>query len=42
MTAEIIGRAILIAGAFLLVLGPGLQARFFAGTTVELIRAISE
>jgi hypothetical protein len=42
MTAEIVGRAILIAGAFLLVLGPGLQARLEMREYHELLDALIE
>jgi sulfite exporter TauE/SafE len=42
MTAEIIGRAILLAGAFLLVLGPGLQARMEMREFHELLDALIE
>lgn len=42
MTAEIVGRAILIAGAFLLVLGPGLQARLEMVEYHELLDALIE
>jgi len=42
MTSEIVGRAILIAGAFLLVLGPGLQARLEMVEYHELLDALIE
>lgn len=42
MTAEIVGRSILIAGAFLLVLGPGLQARMEMREYHELLDALIE
>lgn len=42
MTAEIVGRAILMTGAFLLVLGPGLQARVEMGEYHELLDALIE
>jgi hypothetical protein len=42
MTAEIVGRAILIAGAFLLVLGPGLQARLEMVEYHQLLDALIE
>jgi hypothetical protein len=41
MTAEAIGRTILLAGAFLLVLGPGLQARLEMREYHELLEALS-
>jgi ABC-type uncharacterized transport system permease subunit len=42
MTAEIVGRAILIAGAFLLVLGPALQARLEMREYHQLLDALIE
>lgn len=42
MTAEAIGRAVLIAGAFLLVLGPALQARVEMREYHELLDALIE
>jgi hypothetical protein len=40
MTAEIVARAILMVGAFLLVLGPGLQARLEMREYHELLEAL--
>jgi hypothetical protein len=40
MTAEIVARAILVAGAFLLVLGPGLQARLEMREYHDLLDAL--
>jgi hypothetical protein len=42
MTAALIGHAILIAGAFLLVLGPGLQARLEMREYHELLDTLIE
>ncbi len=42
MTADIIARAILVAGAFLLVLGPGLQARLEIREYHDLLAALTE
>jgi hypothetical protein len=42
MTADIVARAILIAGAFLLVLGPALQARLEMREFHELLDALIE
>ena len=41
MTGAIIGRVILMAGAFLLVIGPGLQARLEMSEYHELLDALS-
>jgi hypothetical protein len=42
VTAEIVGRALLVAGAFLLVLGPGLQARLEMREYHDLLDALIE
>lgn len=42
MTADIVGRAILLGGAFLLVLGPGLQARLEMRGYHESLDALRE
>ncbi|HUB35479.1 MAG TPA: hypothetical protein VL972_01520 [Solirubrobacteraceae bacterium] len=42
MTAEIVGRALLVAGAFMLVLGPGLQARLEMREYHALLDALIE
>jgi hypothetical protein len=42
MTAEIVARAILVAGAFALVIGPGMQARLEMREYHDLLEALSE
>jgi hypothetical protein len=42
MSADIIARAVLMAGAFLLVLGPGLQARLEMQEYHDLLDALTE
>ena len=42
MTADILARAILMAGAFLLVLGPGLQARLEIREYHDLLEALTK